>query len=58
MTEREITRELRRKWTANRCPRDRRKSKLKTRFAGDRLNPEIRRTREKLEILLELLVER
>lgn len=53
MTEKEITRALRRKWPSLQ-PRAVRKSKLKMRYKGDRLMREIRRTREKLDLLLEL----
>lgn len=54
MTEREIARELRRKWTN---PRIARKGKLKMRF-GSRLQAEIASTQEKLELLCELERER
>ena len=55
LTDAEIKAILREKYGQNdRCPVARRKSKLKMRFKGDRLDTEIERTEEKLRLLKEI----
>jgi hypothetical protein len=60
MTETETNRVLRNKNPNMPCrqPRAIRKSKLRMRYKDERLTNEIKRTKEKLEILLEIQAER